>query len=111
MNATPPSLLQYPYAEPPPPGGAVEVAPGLLWIRMPLPFALDHINLWLAREPDGRWTAVDSGYGNDTTRGLWEGHFAATLERGAVGCLNRRRVPRHHEDGNRQSGKAGQECQ
>ena len=81
MNAPPQSLLQYPYADPPAPGEAIEVAPGLLWIRMPLPFALDHINLWLAREPDGRWTAVDSGYGNDTTRGLWEGHFATTLGR------------------------------
>mgnify|MGYP001156574616 CR=1 FL=1 len=84
MNAPPPSLLQYPYAAPPAPGEAVEVAPGLLWIRMPLPFALDHINLWLAREPDGRWTAVDSGYGNDTTRSLWDGHFATTLERAPI---------------------------
>lgn len=81
MNAPSPSLLQYPYDTPPSPGAALEVAPGLLWIRMPLPFALDHINLWLAREPDGRWTAVDSGYGNETTRGLWERHFATTMER------------------------------
>ena len=84
VNAPPQSLLQYPYADPPAPGEATEVAPGLVWIRMPLPFALDHINLWLAREPDGRWTAIDSGYGNDTTRGLWEGHFATTLSNAPI---------------------------
>ncbi|CAG0964284.1 putative metallo-hydrolase YflN [Burkholderiales bacterium] len=79
MNAPSPSLLQYPFDTPPAPGRALEIAPGLLWIRMPLPFALDHINLWLVREPDGRHTAVDSGYGNDTTRAIWAEHFATTM--------------------------------
>ena len=82
MNAPSPPLLEYPYAAPPPPGDAIEVARGLWWIRMPLPFALDHINLWLAREDDGRWTAVDTGYGSDTTRTLWARHFETTM-RGA----------------------------
>jgi glyoxylase-like metal-dependent hydrolase (beta-lactamase superfamily II) len=82
VNAPAPSLLQYPFDAFPLPGASIEVAPGLRWIRMPLPFALDHINLWLAREPDGRWTAVDAGYGNEATRALWETHFASTL-RGA----------------------------
>ena len=45
MTAPLPALLDYPYAGPPGPGEAVEVAPGLFWLRMPLPFALDHINL------------------------------------------------------------------
>jgi glyoxylase-like metal-dependent hydrolase (beta-lactamase superfamily II) len=45
---------------------------------MPLPFALDHINLWLLAETDG-WTAVDCGYGDAATRELWETHFATTL--------------------------------
>ena len=79
MNAPPPRLLDFPHAAPPAPGEATEVAPGVLWIRMPLPFALDHINLWLLREDDGRFTAVDTGYGDAATRALWETHFAATL--------------------------------
>lgn len=54
------------------------MAPGVLWIRMPLPFALDHINLWLLEDGDG-WTLVDTGYGNDATRALWEGHFARAM--------------------------------
>ncbi len=79
MNAPHPPLLEYPFAAPPAPGEAREVGPGLLWIRMPLPFALDHINLWLLSEGDG-WTLVDCGYGDTVTRALWEGHFAKTLE-------------------------------
>ena len=78
MNAPPPRLLDFPHAAPPAPGEAIEVAPGVRWIRMPLPFALDHINLWLARDDDGRSTAVDAGYGNETTRALWERHLATT---------------------------------
>ena len=57
----------------------IEVASGVFWLRMPLPFALDHINLWLlADEIDGvkGWTAIDCGYGNAATRALWEAHFA-----------------------------------
>lgn len=38
-----PDGLQYPFAEPPPPGKLREVAPGVYWLRMPLPFALEHI--------------------------------------------------------------------
>lgn len=45
---------------------------------MPLPFALDHINLWLLADGDG-WTQIDCGYGNPATRALWEEHFSSTL--------------------------------
>lgn len=79
MTAALPLRLDYPHGEPPPAGGATEVAPGVLWLRMPLPFALDHINLWLLADGDG-WTLVDCGYGGDVTRELWERHFATTLE-------------------------------
>ena len=79
VNAPHPPLLDYPFAAPPAPGAACAVAPGVLWVRMPLPFALDHINLWLLREHDG-WTAVDCGYGDSATRALWETQFSTTLE-------------------------------
>lgn len=63
--------LTFPHGDTvPAPGGAIEVAPGILWLRMPLPFALDHINLWLLRDGDG-WVAVDAGYGIDEVRELW----------------------------------------
>ncbi len=78
MNASLPAVLEFPFTGPPPPGAATAVAPGILWLRMPLPFALDHINLWLVEESRG-WTLVDCGYGDAPTRALWEQHFAATL--------------------------------
>jgi len=49
MNAPHAARLDHPWVAPPPPGCVIEVAPCILWLRMPLPFALDHINLWLLR--------------------------------------------------------------
>jgi len=78
MNAQE-AQLDYPFADAlPPSGGTMEVAPGVKWIRMRLPFALDHINLWLLRdEIDGQqgWTIVDCGIANDATRAAWEQVF------------------------------------
>ena len=55
--------LHYPLGESlPEPGRSLEVVPGVRWIRMSLPFALNHINLWLMRDTiDGQqgWTVVD----------------------------------------------------
>ena len=75
--------LQYPHAESlPEPGRSIEVAPGVRWVRMGLPFALDHINLWLLRDHlDGRdgWTVVDCGIADATTRANWEQVFEHEL--------------------------------
>lgn len=60
-------------------GRTLEVAPGVHWVRMALPFALDHINLWLLRDRiDGveGWTLVDCGIDNAPTREAWEAVFA-----------------------------------
>lgn len=71
--------VTHPYAERiPAPGEAIAVADGVWWIRMPLPFALDHINLWLLEDGEG-WTLVDTGFGVPATWDLWERHFAGTL--------------------------------
>jgi glyoxylase-like metal-dependent hydrolase (beta-lactamase superfamily II) len=74
-----PTPLEFPFAEPPPLGTALEVAPGVRWLRMVLPFALDHINLWLLEdEKDGvaGFTIIDCGLSNDSTRAAWEQVFA-----------------------------------
>ena len=63
--------LSYPFPEVPAPATTTEVAPGIHWLSMPLPFQLDHINLWLLADRDA-WTVVDSGIGNADTRSLWE---------------------------------------
>ena len=76
--------LHYPLADQlPPPGGAIQIAPGVKWLRMVLPFALDHINLWLLRDRlDGRdgWTVVDTCIDRPESRALWEQVFAHELD-------------------------------
>ena len=75
MNALE-AQLAYPFGDTiPAPGSLHAIVPGLVWIRMPLPFALDHINLWLLQdEQEGRsgWSVVDCGAGTDATRAAWE---------------------------------------
>src|SRR5260370_33006860 len=70
--------LEFPGAAAPRPGETVAIAPGVHWLRMPLPFALDHINLWLLEDGPG-WTIVDTGYAMPRTKELWEQIFAARL--------------------------------
>jgi len=76
--------LAYPHGQAlPAPGRAVTVAPGVKWLRMGLPFALDHINLWLLRDSiDGRdgWTIVDCGIADASTRANWERVFEHDLD-------------------------------
>src|SRR3546814_8438936 len=48
----------------PEPGTAVTVADGVRWVRMPLPFALNHVNLFLIDDGDG-WVLVDCGLGDE----------------------------------------------
>ncbi len=68
-------MIDYPWPVPPVMGGTAEVAPGVRWLRMPLPFQLNHINLWMI-EDNGGWTIVDTGIGNDETKQCWERIFA-----------------------------------
>ena len=76
--------LQYPFGDTlPGQGDTMEVAPGVRWIRMALPFALDHINLWLLRDRiDGRdgWTVVDCCITRDEAKAQWEQVFATQLQ-------------------------------
>ena len=68
-------------------GQALEVAPGMWWLRMALPFALDHINLWLLADteetPSGvrqGWTVVDCGVTNDSTQAAWRQVMAGPMQ-------------------------------
>jgi glyoxylase-like metal-dependent hydrolase (beta-lactamase superfamily II) len=67
--------LSFPHAAPPPGGEILRVAPGVHWLRMPLPLRLDHINLWLLEDGDGL-CVVDTGINMSKTRTLWEELFA-----------------------------------
>jgi len=61
----------YPFDGEPAPGETREVAPGVWWLRMPLPFKLNHINLWMLEDGDG-WTLVDTGIKSDEIKACWE---------------------------------------
>ena len=76
------SALTFPWGDAlPAPGSTIELTPDLHWLRMKLPFALDHINLWLLRDGEG-WAIVDCGIFDEATQAHWETLFASPLFEG-----------------------------
>lgn len=73
------AVIDYAFATSPEPGATVPVAQGVYWLRMPLPFALSHINLWLLEDGDG-WTLVDTGVATEETRTIWHATFAGRMQ-------------------------------
>ena len=73
------TTLEHPWRTPPAPGTTITVAPGVKWVRMPLPFALDHINLWLLEDGEG-WALVDTGIGLPDTQALWDELLASETD-------------------------------
>lgn len=74
-----PTLI-YPFAQVPQVGQVIEIAPGVVWMRLPLPMALDHINVWGLEEEAG-WAVVDTGMRTDETVAAWRALFANATER------------------------------
>ncbi|MDP3801256.1 MBL fold metallo-hydrolase [Brevundimonas sp.] len=70
--------LTYPYPAPPASGEAVEVAPGVLWMRLSMPIALNHINVYAVEDGDG-WALVDTGLNIPDSRDRWEALLAGPL--------------------------------
>ena len=73
-----PTLI-YPFETAPLPGKVIEIAPGVVWMRMPLPFVLNHINVWGLEDEVG-WAVVDTGMRTDETLAAWREIFANTTE-------------------------------
>jgi glyoxylase-like metal-dependent hydrolase (beta-lactamase superfamily II) len=67
--------IAYPHETSPAPGVAVALVPGVEWLCMPLPFALNHINLWLLADGDG-YAAVDTGFAQDPIKDAWKSALA-----------------------------------
>ena len=72
--------FQVPFDTPPPNGVPVEIAPGLLWIRLALPFRLDHVNVYVLRDGQG-YAILDTGIFDDTTRSVWTALLGGPLAR------------------------------
>lgn len=88
------SPLTFPYAQPPAPGTVTTIADGVLWFRLPLPYRLDHVNIYLIRD-DGGWMALDTGLGTATCRAAWDAILAGPL---AGQRLTRMVVTHYHPD-------------
>lgn len=86
--------IHHPFATPPAAGEAVEVAPHILWLRLPLPMALDHVNVFALDDGDG-WTIVDTGLMTGKTKAIWAALIAGPL---AGKPIRRLIVTHHHPD-------------
>lgn len=64
-------VLDFLHAEPPATGAAQLIADGVLWLRIPLPMELNHINVWLLDDGDG-WLLVDTGMAETVCREAWD---------------------------------------
>ncbi len=70
--------LSYPLDGQPDDGEFMAVEPGLLWIRLALPYRLNHVNVWAVEGSTG-WTIVDTGLDDQRTRTAWEHLLAGAL--------------------------------
>lgn len=86
--------LKFPHPDPPKTGEMIEVAPGIHWARLPLPMALDHVNIYLLDDGDG-WTVVDTAMDMPPAREGWEALLAGPL---AGKPITRILVTHHHPD-------------
>ncbi len=75
------AALVYPPMPAPEPGKSVEVAPGLRWVRIPMPYALDHINVWAIDDGAAGWAVVDTGMCNDEAGRAWQQLFDSAPDR------------------------------
>ncbi len=89
-----PNHIQFPHAKEPAIGATVEVAPGILWTRIPLPFRLDHVNIYLI-EDDGGWAVFDTGIADDRAKAVWDALLTGPL---AGRRLTRLIVTHYHPD-------------
>ncbi len=86
--------LRYPWEAPPEQGEAIEVADRVLWMRLPLPLKLDHVNVYALDDGDG-WTIVDTGFSSKKTKAIWEEIFRGPLQGRPI---KRVIVTHHHPD-------------
>jgi glyoxylase-like metal-dependent hydrolase (beta-lactamase superfamily II) len=74
-----PGRINYEFETRPETGETMQIAPGLFWLRMHLPFSLAHINLWLIDEGDS-WSVIDTGVAVDECKSIWEQTFTDTMQ-------------------------------
>ncbi len=86
--------IRFPHEIPPSEGEAIEVAKGVLWMRMPLPMRLDHVNVYALKDGDG-WCVIDTGFNSKRGRKIWARLMAGPLQGRPI---KRVIVTHHHPD-------------
>ena len=86
--------IRYPFPDAPKEGEAITVAPGVLWMRLPLPMALDHVNVYALDDGDS-WTIIDTGFASKRSRAIWTKFLKGPL---AGKPVKRVIVTHHHPD-------------
>lgn len=86
--------IHFPHETPPAEGEAIELAEGVLWMRLPLPMRLDHVNIYALDDGDG-WTIIDTGFSSRRGRGIWEKLMAGPLQGHPI---KRVLITHHHPD-------------
>ena len=86
--------LTFPFETPPAEGEAVEVFDGVLWVRLPLPMKLDHVNCYVLDDGD-TWAIVDTGFDSKRSRSIWRKLLLGPLAHKPVGRVL---VTHHHPD-------------
>ena len=86
--------IRHPFETPPENGTALEIADGVLWMRLPLPMALDHVNVYALREGDG-WVIVDTGFFSKKGTETWKALIEGPLQGGQIKCVL---LTHHHPD-------------
>ena len=83
MSSIGASSLQFPHPDVPEPGSLTEIAPGVLWLRLALPFALNHVNVYLVEDGTG-WAVIDTGVCDERTKTIWKGLLKGALRKHPV---------------------------
>ncbi|GLI39358.1 MBL fold metallo-hydrolase [Geobacter hydrogenophilus] len=78
QTASSPEAIAFPYSPPSSKAEPVDISPDVKWLRMPMPYALDHVNIYLVRVAGG-WLIVDTGLDSSEARGIWEEVFSGPL--------------------------------
>ena len=78
--------ITYPYSKQPPYNDLQEIAPQVYWLRLSMPFSLDHINLWLIEE-DSYWTLIDTGPDTSSSRTSWLKILSSQLKNKPIGKI------------------------
>lgn len=87
-------MLAFPFENPPETGEVIAIREGLLWARLPLPFRLDHINIYLLEDDDG-WIIIDAGIDSKGSRASWQALLDGPLKGFSFKALL---ITHHHPD-------------